>query len=114
MTCETLEPATHSSASLSGLQELHITDFGAAAETIVPTILETQKSLQALSYHASTERRFNRLQVPSRWSTAQLNELRQKCPDMSRLSIDFPLEGGKWVSMDGQDTRNEELTRLPT
>jgi len=49
MTCETLEPATQFIASLPGLHELHITDLDAATETIVPTILETQKSLQALS-----------------------------------------------------------------
>jgi len=85
MTCETLEPATQFIASLPGLHELHITDLHAATKTIVPTILETQKSLQALSYHMPTERRLNRPQLHSRWTTAQLKELRQKAPDLSRL-----------------------------
>jgi len=103
MTCETLEPATQFIVSLPGLHELHITDFDAATETIVPTILETQNSLQALSYHASTNRRLDRRELPCTWTTAQLDELRQIAPDMLRLSIDFPLEGGKWVSIIDQD-----------
>jgi hypothetical protein len=42
--------------------------------------------------------------IPCTWTTAQLDELQQKAPSISRLSIDFTLEGGKWVSIIGQDT----------
>jgi len=106
MDCEPLEPVNQFIASLSGLHELHITDRDAAAETIVPTILETQKSLQALSYHAHApiHSRVDGRERPCAWTTARLDKLQQKAPDMSRLSIDFPLESGTWVSIIGQDT----------
>lgn len=103
MTCETLEFATQFIASLSGLHELHITDLDAAAETIVPTILETRKSLQALSYHAPMHRGVDGRERPCTFTTAQLDELRQKNPALSHLSIAFQLEDGEWVSVIGQD-----------
>jgi len=102
MTCDTLQPASQFIASLSGLQELHITDLDAAAEKIVPTIVQTQTSLQVLSYHTSMHRRLEPKMLPCTWTTAQLDELQQRAPNLSRLSIDLPLEDGKWVSIVGR------------
>lgn len=102
MTCDTLQPASQFIASLSGLQELHITDLDAAAEKIVPTIVQTQTSLQVLSYHTSMHRRLEPKMLPCTWTTAQLDELQQRAPNISGLSIDLPLEDGKWVSIVGR------------
>lgn len=98
MTCEDLRPVNRFIESVPGLAELNITDLDAAAPVVVLTILESQQSLQTLSYHTSMHRSYQRRQLPHSWTTAQLDSLRQQCPSLSSLEVDFPLEDGKWVS----------------
>ena len=97
LTCEDLEPVIRFIKAVPGLHELHITDLDAAAETVAPAILASQKSLQDFSYLASIHRNYKRRKDPHAWTTAQLIDLQERCPDLSRLEIDFPLNEGKWV-----------------
>ena len=98
LTCDDLGPVIRFIESVPDLHDLCITDLDAAVETLVPTILASQRSLQNFSYLASRHRRHQRQKIPHAWTPAQLLDLRQRCPNLSHLTIDFPLDNGKWVS----------------
>lgn len=115
LTCTALDPVIQLIRSRPGLRELNLTDLSAAAETIAPTILESQRCLQNLSYRASMNRSRDIRNNPYAWTTIQLQSLRENCPNLSDLEIDFPLEAGKWVSdclCSNQASRNTILNYI--
>ena len=87
--------------SLPGLHVLRLRDFTYAIETMSSVIVNSQTSLQELSYRAAGFRqnlcRLSR-NLPSAWEPSQLRELILRNPELSRLEIDVPLVEGKWVS----------------
>ena len=97
LTCEDLGTVVRFIESVPHLCELYITDLSAAAETIAPAILASQRSLEKFSYVASMYRNKVRRRYPMVFSTIQLVELYEQCPGLVDLELDFSLETGKWV-----------------
>lgn len=94
--CRTLGPVIRFMATVRGLHELDITDFDHAGDALASTILNNQKALQRLSYRVSS---VGCRSLPQHlWTASQLQELREQCPDLSHLEIDFPLVEQKWAS----------------
>lgn len=89
--CEKLGPIIQILHNHRGLQELDITDLNSSTQILVPVILDHQTSLQRLSYRSVSYPRREHL-----WTMAQLRELRDQCPKLSHLEIDFLLVDQKW------------------
>ena len=96
---DNLDPMTTFLESVPHLHELRLTDLCIATEVVVPVILDSQLKLRVLSYHVSSDRgRGIELNLPLAWRLALHEQLRDRCPDLEHLEIDFPLQKGKWVS----------------
>ena len=87
---------------LPSLHVLRLTDFTCSIETMSSVIVNSQTSLQELSYRAArfrqNIRRLSSEKLKSAWEPSQLRELVLRNPELSRLEIDVPLVERKWVS----------------
>ena len=101
LTCESLDPITSFIDSLPELHELCLVDMAYAVDSVAPIIVESQHSLRKLSYTTSMHRKKHRgTPLEKRlhtWTQARLRKLLERCPDLTQLEIDFPLNRGKWV-----------------
>ena len=101
-TSESLIPIVKFIECLPGLHVLRLTDFTNAIETMSSVIVNSQASLQELSYLAAGYqkdiRRPSSEKLPSGWEPSQLRDLILRNPELSRLKIDVPLVERKWVS----------------
>ena len=100
LTCKHLGQVTNFIESLPALHKMYIIDLDAAAQTVAPAILTSQKSLYSLSYLTSMHRRHGRRNSVRVWTKAQLLELYQQNCCLSHLELDFALKKGIWVSQD--------------
>jgi len=98
MTCDHLMLVLNFIESVPDLYELNLTDLDASPDIVPLWIVDCQRSLQSLSYHASMHRSEDLREGPHAWDAAQLPYLRQRCPDLAHLLLDFPLVDGGWVS----------------
>lgn len=98
MTSSSLGPVTAFIRSVPGLLDLHLDDYCASSQVIAPIILDSQRLLQTLSYQAAREIwNHERDGISDAWTTAHIRELHERCPDLSQLVVDVPLDHGKWV-----------------
>lgn len=94
--CRTLGPTIRFINIVRGLHQLDITDFDPAADVLASTIINSQQALQRLSYRVSS---VGWRSLPQHlWTASRLQELREQCPNLSHLEIDFPLVEQKWAS----------------
>ncbi|KAL8947811.1 MAG: hypothetical protein Q9222_005950, partial [Ikaeria aurantiellina] len=96
LTCSDMSTVYRFLEQVPYLHELRITDLGVAPAYHAPFILETQTSLQVLSYHASLDRSGRKRRDPYTLTTAGLLALKSRFVDLSHLEIDLPLSDGKW------------------
>lgn len=100
LTCDSLDQAAAFIEAVPGLHELNLTDLDASVKTIAPAILGSQNSLRKFSYLSSLYRHRPRNTVSNRvWTTHEIRWLYRQNLKLSQMEVDFPLDGGKWVSI---------------
>ncbi|KAI4117407.1 MAG: hypothetical protein LQ345_002348 [Seirophora villosa] len=96
MTSSSKGPVAAFFRSVPGLLDLHIDDYSASSQVIAPIILDSQRLLQTLSYQAARETwGHEQDSISYAWITAHFRKLHERCPDLSQLVIDVPLDHSK-------------------
>ena len=87
---DSLDPVIRFIRSVAGLHELRVWDQNCNARKMIAVIIESQRSLQRLSYRlVNPPHRFSK--NLKEWTTSQLLDLRDNCPDLSSLQLYAPL-----------------------
>ena len=107
LTCESLSPVLIFIESLPDLCEISLSDMDHAAEVVAPVVLGSQKSVREFSYVSSMHRYRTRRKPPiekpvNACKPAQLQELGQQNPELSRLEVNFRLALGRWIALTPQ------------
>ncbi|KAL8671694.1 MAG: hypothetical protein Q9168_003816 [Polycauliona sp. 1 TL-2023] len=94
MTCGNLNPIINFLCAIPPLYELTLTDFESACELFEDEIWENNPSLQKLYYHVAVGRKNEK--HAHAWELEWIVALGTLCPDITDLTIDFPLVDGHW------------------